>query len=261
MRSRKRARAPNDEYDAGDEEGQAARGPTLARGRRLGRLGEGTQLASDVKNRLFLGGGDLSYELSYVKKHPSVATKALVTTYDDEEVMNDKYPTAAANKSALIELGVEVQHGIDATQLKDRYPESKFKTIHFSHPHTGSRKKGESTSEMLGKFFKQAESVLEDEGKVIMPASRVRQHYGLQKKQQDPARDFSLNLERKHGFGSQRYRGYVHKETLHDQSAESVATNSSVEYVWKKMPTLSDSTFFTEIATDSGSEAVTGDES
>lgn len=191
------------------------------------------------RNRLFLGGGDLSYELAFIMKRKEsvrkkIASKMIVTTYDDHETMNKKYEkTANNNKNELKKLGVEVLHRIDATQLHTHFPESKFKHIHFCHPHNGLIT---GTSKMIGKFFGEANKVLKNDGTIIIPHSKNMSHYGFIKGRFLKKHRNKFICKRINKFIDEqirdRYPGYTHRKTKNNDSAESVIEGGSVESVF-----------------------------
>jgi hypothetical protein len=197
------------------------------------------------RTMLFLGGGDLSYERSYVEKHPERAEKMIATTFDSEQQMYELYENSANNKKYLKSKGVLIFHEVDATKLDENESLKKIllpKDIYFSHPHTGSRKKGEHTSNALIEPFFEAASKLQQTGELIH-IPRVRggkrdrnPHYkGVYGFYISPSIK-KYELIHKFRFNG-RYPGYEHKETKNNKSSASVLKhNSSLEYIFKRIP-------------------------
>jgi hypothetical protein len=206
----------------------------------------------NTRTRLFLGGGDLSYELAFAKKHPEWSKQMVVTTYDCEDTMNQKYPSAKNNKEALQKNGVIVLHKIDATQLHESNVIKKMKLehIYFSHPHVGTRGKY-TTQNLIKDFFSSAAAVQLTGQKIHLPrlksnykgkgaknkTKNARKIYGLYKHEnlKDTIR-LHYRVIDKHQFSGGkvvRYPGYTHKETQKDNSAKSTH-HGSTEYIFIK---------------------------
>eukprot|EP01050_Picozoa_sp_SAG11_P013958 SAG11_NODE_1671_length_4486_cov_1.735127_5_plen_264_part_00 len=66
---------------------------------------------------LLVGEGNFSFALAKASQLPAPASQLLATSYDYGAEVLEKYPDAAENISRLGDLGVQVRHGVDATQL------------------------------------------------------------------------------------------------------------------------------------------------
>lgn len=205
-----------------------------------------TEEKKPERNKLFLGGGDLSYELSFAKKHPEYQKNMVATTYDSEEHMNTKYPKSSEqNKEALQKLGVLVLHKVDATKLHewDQIKNQRIvpKDIYFSHPHTGNR--NYRTSELVNNFFESAAKIQKPGYLLHIPRVRggvndktvgINNYYqGLYAfRKSEEIKNYTLIKKLK--FSLERYPGWVHRRTLMEESAQNVQDKGSIEYVFKK---------------------------
>lgn len=209
-----------------------------------------------VRTKLFLGGGDLSYELSFAQKHPNYTSQMVVTTYVSVKEMNTLYDSAAYNEEELRASGVKVFHGIDARKLEDwdkiRKGRIVPKDIYFSHPHTGARG---TTSQLINDFFKSAALVQVKGNLLHIPRMRGGQRekakYNIMNEENTDKRrlisksqgDYGFRaleeikaykLIKKIKFSEKRYPGWKHRMTKEDKDADGVQKLGSIEYVFKR---------------------------
>lgn len=192
---------------------------------------------------LFLGGGDLSFELSFAKKHPKLANRMIVTTYENETTFLG-HPLATAKRAEFLKMGVRVFHGVDARQvhtyqfLQDKNPTR----IYFCHPYAGETLGGHDTLPLLKLFFLSA-PILQETGSKIILARRRNNGDGQSKGHYKGVYgfhvftsqiNFQYKLIKKHKFNQSRYPGYNHVTT--GKTAKSPFSNDgSLEYVFEKV--------------------------
>lgn len=99
-----------------------------------------------LKNILFLGEGNFSFTLSFLKKHVKERKYNVIgTSYENEETCMKKYGAVALeNVKNIKEMNGTVLHGVDATNLSEtllsqlaKYCE--FDAIVFNFPHIGRK--------------------------------------------------------------------------------------------------------------------------
>lgn len=246
-----------------------------------------TPFAQAFSNRLagrkilFVGGGNLSYELSFARKHPELTSEMVATTYEspDEFECNS---TSVNNKKALLSLGVKVYHKIDATRLHalNFFKQMDPKQIYFCHPHSGEF---DSTPALLEAFIHSVDCshakkncsihiirVRGGDYELSKPEAEREFHYS--KDEYDFIEHYrnlygfadihlsGFKLTAKHRFKERRYPGYIHIKTNDDlNSASMVGRNNSLEYVFKRTTTQDDDSSdeynSEDIESDSESEA------
>lgn len=194
------------------------------------------------RTRLFLGESDFTYALAFANKHPEVAHTMVATTYETEEQLEDVdfYKNMLKNKLELELMGVQVLHGVDATNF-DTWTGTEaagIEQIYFSHPHTQSRTY--HTSNVLKGLFHEARTYLNEDVKIHIPRvwnrrkqKEVESMYGFSKVLDQGPEKGSWMLQKKHKFSSTRYPGYKHTMTKGGGSAD-VTKHGSMEFVFKR---------------------------
>jgi len=109
---------------------------------------------------LTLGSGDASMQVSIARVHPNM----VVTFYDHESEVLEKYPEASDNLLALREAGVEVCFGIDACKLDSYSDLGLFDVVMFYFPHTGDSV--ESNKSLIRGFLSSVGNVVRPGGEV-----------------------------------------------------------------------------------------------
>lgn len=206
---------------------------------------------------LFVGGGNLSYELAFAQKHPNLACEMVATTYEPLDEFEEN-SLSVDNKLKLLDLGVKVYHKIDATLLHKLgfFKQMDPKQIYFSHPHSGNPDL--PTSELLEKFFYSVANskaskdctihiirVRGGEYELSKPADERKFHFSKagydlieHYKNLYGFHDicfFDFELTAKHRFNERRYPGYKHVKTNDDSnSAPIIKGNNSLEYVFSR---------------------------
>lgn len=233
-----------------------------------------------LRRILFLGGGNLSYELSFAKKHPELTREMVATTYEPLDTF-EKNSIAVKNKNELLELGVEIYHDIDATRLMAYHflLTMKPKQIYFCHPHSGNP--NFLTSRLLEDFFSSVANFISRKctihiirvrgGNYEMKKSCLKRKFHFTKQGHDLIAHYKdlygfndirlegFQLTAKHRFNEKRYPGYNHVQTNNSsQSALIIGKDNSLEYVFSRSSDvdLSDPEYFSEdVDSDDGSDA------
>lgn len=194
------------------------------------------------RTRLFLGESDFTYALAFANKHPEIAHTMVATTYESEDKLEemDFYDAMYKNKLALQAMGVQVLHGVDATDF-GTWTETEaagIEQIYFSHPHTQSRTY--HTSNVLKGLFREARKYLTEDIKIHIPRvwkksklAGIESMYGFAKVLDEGAEKDTWVLDSKHKFSATRYPGYKHTMTQGGGSAD-VTKNGSVEFVFRQ---------------------------
>lgn len=228
---------------------------------------------------LFVGGGNLSFELSYARKHPRLAFQMVATTYESLEDFCTN-PEAVNNRSELEKRGAIVFHKIDATLLHslDIFKGMNPEHIYYCHPYVNKNK----TKILLRDFFYSVSCLHAKDCKIHI--IRVRGgDYEMSKPEKEREfykswRGFDLIehykklygfyeidfsdfiLRAKHRFNDHRYHGYKHVQTNNNRnSALIIGADNSLEYVFSQRNSqdndLSDSGYFSQnILSDTESE-------
>ena len=85
---------------------------------------------------LLVGEGNLSFTESLITKNRIRPTKLTATTFSNPHQL---LPSTLERANKLNSVGVQVMHGVDATELYRKLGVQKFDSIVFQFPHTGSR--------------------------------------------------------------------------------------------------------------------------
>lgn len=167
---------------------------------------------------LLVGEGNLSFTKSLVQTHKVSAKKILATTYEHISSLNQE---AFGNAIWLETRGVEVIHGVNATNLQKHFEGKTFNTILFQFPHTGKRKpvSGRNPNHVLVKrFLKSAKIHLVENGLVCI--SHVANPHYNGAFQFSIAATLSGYLEPLSvPFYRTKFPGYCHMMTNNDEGA------------------------------------------
>lgn len=178
---------------------------------------------------LLVGEGDFLFALSIVKENFIYPATVVATSYDLAEEIEAKYPDGAANIAQLRELGVRVEHEVDATRLEETLHTKKklldVNTVLFNFPHTGKGVKDMDRNVrdhqiLMAGFFKSARSLLSQKNDndyfgndwQIMVSMFDGEPYALWKVKA-LAREQNLVVERLTKFSWELYTGYHHRRT------------------------------------------------
>ena len=66
-----------------------------------------------------------------------VGKNLVLTSFDTESELAQKYPQAKANVEFIRQRGAIVRHGVDATKLEEAFHDELFDCIVFNFPHSG----------------------------------------------------------------------------------------------------------------------------
>lgn len=196
---------------------------------------------------LFVGSGNLSFEIEFAKKYPKIARHLIVTTFEPESA------AIVPNKRALEELGAKVLHKVDATKLHTysfiKY--HKIARIYFVLPYVTQF----TTSKMLQGFFKsmvQAELYDTDVhvvrvrgGKYELKKPRYKRLFHHTKDGYDMIKHYEklygfnnidfygFSLYTKHRLDFADFPGYRHTKTnQQSSSAPIISGKNSLDYVF-----------------------------
>lgn len=149
QKTKQRAQAAENARDAATNKEQAMKSGTLKKSKpKPASSAAGRPKAFLPFNKdetlLLVGEGDFSYALSIVKNGYVEPPNLIATSYDSEQQLRQKYPTAESNIQQLKDMQVKVLHEIDATDLvhtlkaqKHRLLAARLNHIMFNFPHTG----------------------------------------------------------------------------------------------------------------------------
>lgn len=236
--------------------------------------GRENEKESDVKKRLLIGEGSLSFALAMARKHPKTAKGIHATTYENsDDNLFKEGSKGAENKAELEKLGVKVTHGFDIKNPSSMAlgEEEKYDSMHFNYPRT-KREPGQSTKELLEDYAQLGYNHLKEGGKLryTLPSSEsysknsdpkhVRNsQYGS--KPIETAQQYCLKFHRKLGDPQKRYGdyGYSHEKTGKTESRSELTGH---EYILKKqendMSWLNDKNLkreFSDIDIDAGTDS------
>jgi hypothetical protein len=146
--------------------------------------------AGDSTRLLLLGEGDFSFALQLASQLSSRACAAdtrsyviVATSFDDAATVRALYAHAAANIGRLLALGVEVLHGVDATDVAASLQQARrsgkssltcttFDRVIFNFPQHAERRKVQKQRELLNRMFCSGAAVLVDRGQYLVTLKR-----------------------------------------------------------------------------------------
>ena len=199
--------------------------------------------------RLFLGEADFSYTVALLKKHeathPELLKEIITTELATLEHLHVTYPdTFPGNLEYLRQHHVDVQFGVDATQIHKQFKGQRIKRIHFNFPHDGSNYKDQTLPEIIGKFFLSARQIQKKGDRIYVALPYLKEDSWREKcllgnnyRIYKASVCNGYQLIKKRGFKegeTLRYNGYQHRETKSNKSASS-ATQYCREYIFERM--------------------------
>lgn len=154
------------------------------------------------------------------------------TTLDTREIMMEKYSDASVNVESLIELGVIVHYGVDATNLhKFKWAAiTSFDRIIFNFPHVGKGIKNQqfnivANQTLLEQFFHSCSQVMHEKSQVHV-SLKCGEPYDLWRVKFLARSYFTLHQSTK--FDIAMYPEYAHRRTLGFSEGKSADNNEEL---------------------------------
>ncbi|MEJ0062276.1 MAG: class I SAM-dependent methyltransferase [Alphaproteobacteria bacterium] len=167
---------------------------------------------------LLVGEGNLSFTLSLAKDARINPLRLTSSTYEVSSELSDE---AKENAKRLRSLGALVLHHVDATRLSSIFEGSKFDSIIFQFPHTGSREPAEGHNPnfiLVRDFLRSAARQLEKRGKVLISAVDSP-HYRGAFQFEEAAKLSGFLPPESYAFDPDNFQGYHHTMTHQPGSA------------------------------------------
>ena len=114
---------------------------------------------------LFVGEGNFSFSRYLIENVKNDFSNIIATCYEPESSLSE---STKDNVTALIDHGVKVEFGVDATKLEEKFREIKWDKIIFMFPHIGGKMKIQKNRELLKNFAQSVQKVLAKNGSVIV---------------------------------------------------------------------------------------------
>lgn len=161
--------------------------------------------------------------------------------------------------------GAQVHLDVDATKLKQRFPNQTFKRIHWNGPHDGSKFQEQTLPDLMLKFFRSCATVQNTGGRVHLsipqPPKNEKglsgwdfyQGYVYHLVRASAASGYIVIKKRK--FPPERYPGYVHQQTKHSKAAN--VFEKAKEFVFEKIDTVKFQEMFNKSKDNEGKINVT----
>lgn len=119
------------------------------------------------QNLLVVGDGDLSYSSLIAEDMSNNNTCLFATVLEDEETHNKVYKNSKNNAEHISSFPLHhVQFGVDGTNLKKFFPETRFDGIEFNFPHWPGKTNAKRNRALVDGFLESASSVLKPEGRI-----------------------------------------------------------------------------------------------
>jgi 25S rRNA (uracil2634-N3)-methyltransferase len=167
---------------------------------------------------LFVGEGNMSFARSLIDLNGGIGPSLVVTTYE-----NSRDIDAETKNNAIIleDSGAKIIYGVDAENIETDFLLNPFDTIIFQFPNVGSREPVDGknpNAALIGGFLKSARPILQPDGKIIITHVDSSYYHG-QFQIEMAAKENYYHICFVKDFDPAEYPGYVHTNTLNDESA------------------------------------------
>jgi hypothetical protein len=195
------------------------------------------------KTRLFLGEANFSFSAAFFKKHcgkKGLNKYLIATELRKESELLGVYSSFKEHRDYLKNNEVEIQYGIDATKIHEKF--NRIKCIHFNFPHDGNEYDARTLPVVISQFFESAAKIQKVGDKIYMalpqPKDEEKRHIyeGYRYVLYDAAIKFGYKVIKKRHFSDKRYPGYQHRMTKEDKTAD--VTESSREFIFRRIEIL-----------------------
>lgn len=200
-----------------------------------------------LKKRLILGDGNFSYTKGliekFTRKHPNqvnLAKNITATEFKMRDVIKACFPESKKILRYLKKSGVSLEFGVDATTIHKIYRGRRFERIQFNHP--WKFQNGRETEELVIYFFQSAKHLQEPGDRIQMrladdPIASYYSHYHIGEASAWAGYKLcelrKFNISGDHS-GAERYPGYRHKKTHHNNDQLYGAHLRGNEYIFEK---------------------------
>lgn len=190
----------------------------------------------NIRNVLTLGDGDFSFSLSLVnslslspKSNTFNFSDTWCTSYESEESVHSIYPISQSNIHNINNLGVHVQHNVDATSIQSSIPIKPFDIIIWNFPCI-ARECGadgqvidiEENKNLIKNFFISAQQYLSNDDNMKIESEIHVSHKTIEPfcwwNIVDIALSCGLYYKGSYIFDKYLFPGYVNKKALDNKS-------------------------------------------
>lgn len=241
----------------------------------------GAPCSGKHRMRLLVGEGNFSFALALINKHDTKKNhgeqhslaKSIIATENKSEILcqkcveirscaklanlmleegespedeTAKCPECQETDVRIKQLqakGANVRLGVDATQLKETFPDQTFKRIHWNGPHDGSQFKEQTLPNLMLRFFRSCATVQKIGGRVHVSIPQPPKkpdgtsgegfYQGYVYHLVKASASSGYMLIRKRKFDPARYPGYVHQQTKRSEAAP--VFEKAKEFVFEKI--------------------------